>query len=204
MQPGSREPDERQPVVRQRRAGVRRRRLIGSVDQTRRVDLPAPSVQEALNRITYLAGEALEATAVCAALVDTERQLLTSSFGLPVPTALLLSHAFRKQVLSTRRPLVVADGRHDPVVGRNPAVRDGTVRACVGLPLGTADGRAVGTLLVLDRRPRQWTAPQLHLLRRLSTLIVDLMELGPAMRGVAQWRHRWSGRPMPGDPVEVR
>jgi len=162
-------------------AGARRRRPIGAFDQRPRLNLLAPSIQETLDRITCLAGEALGVPAVCASLVDAERRLLTSSYGLPVPTALLFSHAFRKHVVASRSPLVVADGRTDPLVAHNPVVRDGTVRACVGMPLGTSDGRAVGTLLAMDRRPRQWTAPQLDLMGKLSALIVSEMELGAAV-----------------------
>jgi GAF domain-containing protein len=173
---------ETQPAVHRYPAGVRRRRLVGPVGRQRRADLLAPSIQEALDRATYVAGEALDVPAVCASLVDAERGLLMSSYGLPVPTALLLSHAFRKHVVVSRRPLVVADGRRDPLVADNPAVRDGTVMACVGMPFATADGRAVGTLLAMDQRPRRWTAWQLDLLGKLSAVIVSEMELGAAVR----------------------
>jgi GAF domain-containing protein len=139
-------------------------------------------MQEALDRITYLAGEALDVPAVCVSLVDAERRFLASSYGLPVPTALLISHAFRKHVVSARRPLVVADGRRDPLVAQNPVVRDGTVRACVGMPFGTADGRAIGTLLAMDARPRRWTTAQLDLLGKLSALLVSEVEVGAAVR----------------------
>jgi GAF domain-containing protein len=143
-------------------------------------------MQEALDRVTYLAGQALDAPAVCVSLVDAERRLLASSYGLPVPTALLISHAFHKHIVASRRPLVVADGRRDPLVAQNPAVRDGTVRSCVGMPFGTADGRTIGTLLAMDPRPRRWTAPQLDLLDKLSALIVSEVEVGAAVRRT--WR----------------
>ena len=139
-------------------------------------------VQKALDRITHLAGEVLEVPAVCVSLVDAERQLLVSSYGLSVPAALLLSYTFRTHVVASRRPLVVSDGRLDPLLARNPAVRDGTVRACVGMPLRTADGRSVGTLMAMDPKPRSWTLSQLDFLRKLSTLIVGEMELGAAVR----------------------
>jgi len=166
--------------------GVRPSRPIWSVDQPRRPGLLVPSTQEALDRITHLAGGALDVAAVCASLVDTEGRLVTSSYGLPVPIALLVSHALRQHVVASRRPLVVADGRRDPLVAHNPAVRDGTVRACVGMPLRKADGRPVGTLLAMDQKPRRWTAPQLDLLGRLSALIVSEMELGIAVRRASQ------------------
>ena len=182
--------------VRQHAAGARQRRPAGAFDQRQRLGLLAPSIQETLDRITCLAGEALGVPAVCASLVDAERRLVTSSYGLPVPTALLFSHAFRKHVVASRSPLVVADGRTDPLVAHNPVVRDGTVRACVGMPLGTSDGRAVGTLLAMDRRPRQWTAPQLDLLGKLSALIVSEMELGAAVRRASPCEFRSDRKPL--------
>ena len=163
---------------RRRRQGV----AIPSTLARRFMDWVTPTTQVALDRITSLANEALDAAAVCTSLVDSEGRLLTSSSGLPVTTALLLTHAFRSHVVASRRPLVVPDGRRDPLIARNPAVRDGTVRACLGLPLRRADGRAVGTLLAMDTRPRPWTAPQLDLMGRLSALIVGEMELGAAVR----------------------
>jgi GAF domain-containing protein len=172
---------ETHAAARRYRSGVRYRRLAVPVEQERTVASLAPSTQEALDCITYLAGEALEVAAVCASLVDRERRrFLASSYGLPVPTALLISHAFQKQVVATGHPLVVSDGPIDPLVAHNPAVRDGTVRSCVGMPLGTADGRAVGILLAIDHKPRQWTAQQLDLLGKLSALIVSEIELASA------------------------
>ncbi len=168
------------------RAGVRRGRQLESVGRQRSATPLAPPMQEALDRVTYLAGQALDAPAVCVSLVDAERRLLASSYGLPVPTALLISHAFHKHIVASRRPLVVADGRRDPLVAQNPAVRDGTVRSCVGMPFGTADGRTIGTLLAMDPRPRRWTAPQLDLIGKLSALIVSEVEVGVAVRRT--WR----------------
>lgn len=142
----------------------------------------ASLVQNALDRITALAGEVLGVPTVCVSMVDARQQLVASSFGLSVPAAMLLSYTFRSHVVASRRPLVVADGRLDPLLARNPAVRDGTVRACVGMPLRTADGRSVGTLMAMDRRPRRWTVPQLDLLGKLSAMIVSEVELGAAVR----------------------
>lgn len=139
-------------------------------------------VQVALDRLTHLAGEVLAVPTVCVSLVDAEHRLLASSYGLPVPAALLLSYTFRTHMVASRRPLVVGDGLLDPLLARNPAVRDGSVRACVGMPLRTADGRSVGSLMAMDRKPRRWTASQLDLLGKLSAMVVSEMELGAAVR----------------------
>jgi len=147
----------------------------------------APPV--ALDGFTQLAGRLLDVPVVCVSLVDADRRLVTSSYGLPAPTALLVSWSLMKQVVTSGRPLVVTDGRRHPLVARNPAVRDGTVTAYVGMPLVAQDGRAVGTLSVMDRKPRRWSAPQLGFLRKLSARIVGEMELEAAVRG-SSWRSR--------------
>ena len=188
---------EKRAAARSYSVGVRQRRpVVQVVDRLRRVDLIAPSTQATQDRITYLAGEALEVPAVCASVVDAERRLLMSSYGVPVSTALLLSHAFRKHVVASRRPLVVDDGRRDRLVAHNPAVRDGSVRACVGMPLGTADGRPVGALLAMDQKPRRWTPRQLDLLGKLSALIVSEMELGVAVRRASRRDVRSESEPV--------
>jgi len=142
----------------------------------------AVSTQDALDRLTNLAGEVLDVPVVCASIVDADHHLLASSYGLPVPAALLISYSLRLHVTASRKPLVVGDGRREPLLAQSPAVRDGTMRACVGMPLRTKDGRAVGTLLAMDPKPRRWTTPQLDLLGKLSALIVDEMELSGAVR----------------------
>jgi signal transduction protein with GAF and PtsI domain len=99
-----------------------------------------------------------------------------SSYGLSAPAALLVSWSFMRLVVASRRPLVVTDGQRDFLAARHPGVRDGTVRAYVGIPLVASSGRAVGTLSVFDRKPRRWSARQLDLMRALAVRIVGEVE----------------------------
>lgn len=142
------------------------------------LDRPEGASAVALDRLTQLAGRVLDVPIVCASLVDAERRLLTSSYGLSTPAALLISWSFVKEVVASGRPLVVGDGRRHHLVAWNPAVRDGMVTAYVGMPLVASHGRAVGALSVMDRKPRRWSGPQLDLLRRVSARIVGVMEQG--------------------------
>lgn len=131
-----------------------------------------PTSSVTLDRLTRLAGRVLDVPVVSVSLVDADRRLSTSSYGLSAPIALLVFWSFMKQVIASDGPLVVTDGRKHRLAARNPAVRDGTVTAYVGMPLVTSDGRAVGTLSVMDQRPRRWSARQIELLREFSALIV--------------------------------
>ena len=86
--------------------------------------------------------------------------------------------------MACSRPLVVTDGWRHPLVAKIPAVRDGTVRACVGMRIGAPDGRVVGTLLAMDRNPRGWTAAELALLGKLCALIASEVELNAVPRAL--------------------
>ncbi|MEX0690435.1 MAG: GAF domain-containing protein [Gemmatimonadales bacterium] len=134
-----------------------------------------------LDHATRLAARELEAPVGCVSVVGADGRLRTGSYGLPPESALLVSWLFVKRVVATGQPLVVPDGRQDPVAALSSAVRDGTVMAYVGVPLITPSGTAVGTLSVLDRKPRPWTATQLNFLWRLTATIARAV--GPDMVG---------------------
>lgn len=135
-----------------------------------------PTCSRALDRLTRLAGRVLDVPVACASLVGADRRLVMSSVGLPAPAALLVSWSFMRQVVASRRPLVVTDGRRDFLAARHPGVRDGTVTAYVGMPLVTSSSRVVGTLSVIDCKPRRWSARQLDLMRALAVRIVGEVE----------------------------
>jgi hypothetical protein len=141
------------------------------------------STLKALDRITHATGAVLDAS-VFASLVNRDQELLVSSCGVAPPIAMLLLHAFRKHVVATGHPLVIFDARQDSLLARIPAVRDGSVRACVGMPFGAPRGETVGTLFVMDAKSRTWTGPQLDLLHGLSRLILSGMEHDAALRRV--------------------
>jgi hypothetical protein len=136
-------------------------------------------VQAALDRVTRLVGVALDVATVSVSVVDSRGRFRASSFGAVEPIALLLSHAFQEHVLAADDMFVVDDGPHDPRVVGVPAVRDRTVQACVGTRL--PHGRVTGTLLVMDRLPRHWTAPQLAVVASGATLIARAADRGAAV-----------------------
>ncbi|MBI4419297.1 MAG: GAF domain-containing protein [Gemmatimonadetes bacterium] len=164
----------------------RQRELREFADRLLSLEALALPTQETLDRYMHLAGIALDVPIACVSLVDPEQQLRASSYGTSAPTALLLSYSIWKRVITAAHPIMVEDGLNDPVALESPAVRDGTVRAYLGVPLLASDGRAIGSVLALDRRPRPWTADQVHLLRELSFLILSQVELGAIARQAAR------------------
>lgn len=86
--------------------------------------------------------------------------------------------AFRDHVLSVPEPISVADMRQDPRFTSSPLVRDGPrLGFCGSAPLTTTGHGHIGTLCVLDRRPRRVVPGRLAQLCDFAGLIVDLLEL---------------------------
>jgi signal transduction histidine kinase len=123
------------------------------------------------------------AAAVCGvpmslvSLIDTDRQWFKASVGTDlVETSRDLS--FCAHAILGRDLLVVPDARQDPRFADNPAVaREGGVRFYAGAPLVTTDGYALGTLCVVDSRPRRLDVEQLQALRALARQVTSQLEL---------------------------
>jgi GAF domain-containing protein len=119
----------------------------------------------------------LNAPVALVSLIDEERQFLKSCIGVEEPWASRretpLSHSFCQHTVARREPLIVDDAREHPVLKTNPAVEEMGTVAYAGVPLIDADGHALGTLCVLDSRPRQWSKNQVELLSDLAASVVS-------------------------------
>jgi GAF domain-containing protein len=85
-------------------------------------------------------------------------------------------------VVVAEEPLVVSDARDHPLLRDNPAIRELGAIAYAGVPLVTAAGRTIGTVCVMDAKPRLWTREDVALLRDLADTAVTTIELRAAVR----------------------
>ena len=84
--------------------------------------------------------------------------------------------------MAERGPLVLADAIADPLMG---AGADEGLRMWAGAPLVAADGRALGALLIADRRPRELTGAEQATLGVLAQLTTARIELTAQRRAEA-------------------
>jgi GAF domain-containing protein len=130
--------------------------------------------EEAFDQLTRLACRIMEAPIALVSLVDRERQFFKSCIG-PVPEHIQtqretpLTHSFCRYVVESGRELVVGDVRKNPLLQDNPVAA--RVRAYAGFPLVTATGHTLGTLCVLDNKPRQWSQAHLDQLASLASVL---------------------------------
>ncbi len=148
----------------------------------RRADLLDTPPEEAFDQLTRLAARLLGAPMALVSLVDKDRQFFKSSTAsLPGPWQTQrqtpLSHSFCQHTITSREALVVEDAREHPLVRDNLAIRDLGVIAYLGIPLIAPDGHALGTLCVIDSKPRHWTPDQVELLQDIAASVVTEISL---------------------------
>jgi diguanylate cyclase len=152
------------PVDEARRlAALHATRLLGS----------AP--EEAFDRITRMAARLLDAPTALVSLVDKDVQWFKSRCGFEAAeTARDIS--FCGHAILDHEPLVVEDATRDRRFCGNPLVTGKEhVRFYVGVPLYSVERMAIGTLCVLDTKPRRLSAEDLDMLRDLARMVEQLI-----------------------------
>jgi len=123
------------------------------------------------DRLTEVACTTFDVPAALVSLVDAERQWFKSHPGLD----LVESHrdlSFCAHAILDDGVFVVTDALLDDRFADNPAVAgDPRVRFYAGVPLAPSGGHRVGTLCIMDHRPRLLNEPQLERLRELGRMV---------------------------------
>ncbi len=145
------------------------------------LDTPA---EDRFDRITRLARRVFGVPIALVTLVDADRQWFKSSQGLSMretPRAV----SFCGHAILRDQPLVVPDTRLDLRFADNPLVaNEPNIRFYAGFPIRAPEGGRVGTLCIIDRRPRSLDPVDLSTLRDLARIVED--ELKAARLSQAQ------------------
>jgi signal transduction histidine kinase len=143
------------------------------------LDTPA---EAAFDRITKIASVLLGTPICLISLIDADRQWFKSRQGFDA-TETPRDIAFCTHTIMRDEVMVVPDALEDPRFSNNVLVQsDPKIRFYAGVPLKSPAGYNVGTLCVIDRKPRQVTITQLEYLKDFAQLAVDEMELRLAGR----------------------
>lgn len=124
----------------------------------------------ALDAITQALAGMLDCPIALVSLVDADRQWFKSRHGLDTPETPRWS-SFCAHAILDDAPLVVEDAVADARFADNPLVTGCLrLRFYAGQPL-TLMGHRIGTLCVIDHRPRRLGAQQAQALRRLAQAV---------------------------------
>lgn len=137
--------------------------------------------------ITGIASEICQTPIALITLVDADRQWFKSKIGIDVPQLprefSVCSHA----ILQPGEVFVIEDASKDERFADHPmAAGPPHVAFYAGACLISPEGYPVGTLCVMDVKPRKLSESQLNMLMALANQVVGQMELRKQMRRLEQ------------------
>jgi GAF domain-containing protein len=178
----------------------------GRLAALRRTGLLDSPPEEAFDQLARVAAKVMDAPIALVSLVDEDRQFFKSSVGghtgnLGAEQETPLSYSLCREAVATKAPLILRDARADPRFGSHPAVRSAGVAAYAGMPIVLADGHAIGTVCVLDTKPRDWNEDQVRALASLATDAATALVRRAAAADAEAHRAAARGRPAQHDPL---
>lgn len=128
--------------------------------------------------ITRLASQICETPISLISLIDKDRQWFKSKVGLDLSQTSRKDSFCAHAIIDPTKIFTIKDSREDSRFCNNPLVLgDPRVIFYTGVPLVSDEGLALGTLCVLDSKPKELNKFQLNALKALSNQVVALFEL---------------------------
>jgi diguanylate cyclase (GGDEF)-like protein len=155
--------------------GERELQRLETLHALRILDTPG---EQAYDDIVLLASQICGTPIAAISLVDTDRQWFKAKVGLDAPQTPRDQAFCAHAILEPRELMVVPDASQDLRFITNPLVTgDTNIRFYAGAPVLTDDGKAVGTLCVIDNVPREFTDGMRLSLQALSRQVSELLQL---------------------------
>lgn len=133
--------------------------------------------QAVFDDYTWLASHICQTPIALISLVDHQRQWFKSRVGLKAQetsrdTSFCAHAILQNQVFEIPDTLEDKRFKHNPLVEGDPFIR-----FYAGAPLTSAEGYHIGTLCVIDQKPKQLSEEQKNALQRLSRQVIQQMEV---------------------------
>ena len=133
--------------------------------------------ESAFDDLTKLAAQICDTPMALITFLDENRQWFKSRRGFELEQT-PRSFSFCAHTVLQKELLMVEDTAADERFAANPlVVSEPALRFYAGVPLMTADGYNVGTLCVLDHKPRSLRTDQAEALKTLSRQVMTQLEL---------------------------
>lgn len=131
--------------------------------------------------ITKLASEVTGTPTSLITLVDKDRQWFKSRYNYPTEETPRQLSFCAHAILHSEELMMVPDARYDDRFNDNPLVTgEPNIVFYAGVPITDTLGNALGTICVIDNRPRELTEQQIDSLKALAKLVKTHFELRKA------------------------
>lgn len=169
-------------------------RRLAALESTGALFTPA---EERFDRVTRLAAKLLGTPIALVSLVADRVQWFKSAQGLDLPET-PREVSFCGHAILGEETFVVEDALDDPRFDDNPLVTgEPNIRFYAGHPLRAVDGQRVGTLCVIDRRPKHLGPDEHQILRDLAAIAESELQRGQMnethrqlMYEIDQWKRK--------------
>lgn len=147
------------------------------INELRKYDILDTLNETEYDDITRLASIICEVPIAIISFVDVERQWFKAKKGLDVSET-AREHSFCTHALpEPYKMMIVEDSRLDDRFKNNPYVTGAPdVVFYAGMPLVTNNGYALGSVCIIDTKPRKLTDMQVDALKALSRQVMTLLE----------------------------
>lgn len=160
-----------------RSPGFDTRREQARLDALARYDVLDTPPEETFDRLTRLAKRVFGVSMSTITFIDGHRQWFKSQQGMATCET-DRAPAFCNVAIEQPTPLIVPDATADERFLDNPfVVGEPHVRFYAGMPLRAPGGHAIGTLCVIDPKPRGFSSQDQEMLTDLGALAMEVLEL---------------------------
>ena len=147
------------------------------MDAVRRYDILDTPADGTFDRITALAARRFNVPISIISIVDEDRIWFKSHCGVPV-NQIGRDPGLCASAILKSEPYILFDAKTDPRSLANPLVAgEFGLRFYAGVPLQTSDGHNLGTLCILDFKPRVLTPVEAATLQDLAAVVISDLEL---------------------------
>jgi GAF domain-containing protein len=139
------------------------------------------------DRITAKLARLFEVPIALISLVDRERQFFKSQTGLPVALASARqtprSISVCGHVVAKNQVMIIEDLARDRRFANNPLFKEHGIRFYAGVPLLAPNGQPIGSLCLMDLKPRQLSARDQRLLLEYANDVMEEIAKRAPQRG---------------------
>ncbi len=140
------------------------------------------------DRITAKLARVFEMPIALISLVDRDRQFFKSQTGLPESLAKARQTARNVSVcghvVAKNQVIVIEDLARDRRFANNPLLKEHGIRFYAGVPLLAPNGQPIGSLCLMDLKPRQLTEREKRLLQEYANEVMEeIARRSPARQG---------------------